>query len=335
MIECEKHSHTAARMGHSVPGSATVAGFCKRGFTLLEILVATVILAGMVVLLASVAHQVSDLWRRVEAENQRRDAARVLLHFLARELAMASHPVPAAPAATGGDNLQLIVNLPATADNPGGIPAAFCSPHAIFYQSPVAQNTSRGEIAEVGYFIQWDTAQPGKALPRLCRLFVEPTDTSHYLVYTPGGNWPSAAATVATATAPTYRGWLSDNVIALWIRCLDASGQPITQNAAGETLNSGYGFDSRQGYRDPSSGTVHLAPALPPCVEIALVVADSRTVANIKTPLIPTVTTPADFGKDAATPGSILYFMEHLPPEIKAGVRLFSTRVFLSASKQL
>lgn len=307
----------------------------QRGFTLLEILVSIAILAGMVVLLASVAHQVGNAWQRVEGENQRREAARTLLHFLARELQAISKPVPTAPGAANAANLQLLVNLPASVSDPDAIPPALLSPHAIFYQAPVAQNTSRGNIAAVGYFVRWDTSQPSKALPRLCRFFVEPANTANYLIYTPNGNWPSVASTVAPAVAPTYQGWLSDNVIALWVRCLDASGRPITQNATGETLNSGYGFDSRQGYRDPATAAVHPAPALPPCIEIALVVVDSRTASNIKTPIVPTVTAPADFSKDASTPGSILYFMEHLPPEIKAGARVFSTRVFLTTSKAL
>jgi len=304
----------------------------RKGFSLIEILVATVILTGIILLLSSVAHQVSKAWQDVGSENQRRNAARVLLHYMARELQGASNPVPTAPGAATTANLQLLANLPATDANPGGIPTDILYPHAIFWQSPVAQNVSRGTIAEVGYFVRWDNNPPGKAQAQLCRFFVEPSDSSNYLIYTTGSSWTSAASTVASATTPKYMGWLSDNVIALWIRCLDSSGQPITKNAAGQVLNGGYGFDSLQGYQE-ASGIIHLAPALPPCIEIALVVIDSRTVQRIKAPIMPVVTTPEDFSKDAKTVGSILYFMDHLPPDIKAGARMFSTRVFLATSK--
>lgn len=313
---------------------AAIGGRGKRhGFSLLEVLVATAILVGIISLLASVAHQVSSAWQDVGGENERRNAARTLLHFMARELQCVSRPVPTAPGVANVPNLQLLVNLPATAANPGAIPTDVLYPHAIFWQSPVAQNTSKGDIAEVGYFVRWDNGHPGKSLAQLCRFFVEPSDTSNYLVYAKDGNWPTAASSVASATTPEYKGWLCDNVIALWIRCLDSSGRPITKNAAGQVLNGGYGFDSLQGYQD-SSGVIHPSPALPPCIEIALVVIDSRTAQRVRTPINAIVTTPADFNKDAKTVGSILYFMEQLPLDVKSGARMFSTRVFLTTSKE-
>lgn len=320
---------------HGMPRTpASIGGKGERqGFSLVEVLVATVILVGIISLLVSVAHQVSKAWQDVGSENERRNAARTLFHFMARELQCASRPVPTAPGVAVAPNLQLLANLPATTTNPGAIPTDVLYPHAIFWQSPVAQNTSKGVIAEVGYFVRWDNSHPGKAQAQLCRFFVEASDTSNYLVYTKDGHWPSVASTVASATTPEYKGWLSDNVIALWIRCLDSSGQPITKNAAGQVLNGGYGFDSLQGYQD-ASGEIHLAPALPPCIEIALVVIDSRTAQRVKTPIKPIVTTPVDFSKDAKTVGSILYFMDQLPHEIKTGARMFSTRVFLATSKE-
>lgn len=303
----------------------------RKAFTLLEVLVATAVLSLMVVLLASIAGQVSKVWQDVSANNQQRSAARVLLHFMARELQAARQPVPM-PSATNAANLQMVASLPANAANATVIPGENLCPHALFWQAPAAQNTSMGNIASVGYFIRWDaTSQPGRAKPILSRFFVGPSDAANFQIYdqtgTVANNWLSVLPTVAPATPPDYQGWLSDNVIALWIRFLDAEGQPITQNAAGQTMN--YAFDSRQGYRSPATGQIHPAPAYPPCVEIALVTVDSKTLEKIQTPLVPVTTTPADFDKGAATTGSVRYFVDQLPKEIKAGARIFSTRVYL------
>ena len=298
----------------------------RRAFTLLEVLVATAVLSLMVVLLASIAGQVSKVWQDVSANNEQRAAARVLLHFMARELQAARQPVPMA-SGTNAANLQMVASLTSATTK---VPADNLYPHALFWQAPVAKNTSMGNIASVGYFIRWDTtSQPGRAKPILCRFFAGPSDSAK-IYDQPGGvasDWLSVLPTVAPATSPDYQGWLSDHVIALWIRMLDADGRPITQNAAGQTMN--YAFDSRQGYRSPATGQIHSAPAYPPCVEIALVTVDSKTLAKIQTPLVPVTTTPADFDKDAATPGSVRNFLENLPQDIRAGARIFSTRVDL------
>jgi prepilin-type N-terminal cleavage/methylation domain-containing protein len=305
----------------------------RRAFTLLEVLVATAILSLMVVLLASIAGKVSKVWQDVSANNQQRAAARVLLHFMASELEAARKPVPM-PSATNAANLQMVASMAANAANATVIPGDNLYPHALFWQVPAAQNTSKGNIASVGYFIRWDTtSHPGRAKPVLCRFFAGPSDVDNFQVYAQTGtvaqNWLSVIPMVAPATSPDYLGWLSDNVIGLWIRFLDADGQPITKNASGQTMN--YAFDSRQGYTSPTTGQIHPAPAYPPCVEIALVTVDCQTLAKIQT--LPTYvqTTPADFNKGAGTPGSVRYFVDQLPKEIKAGARIFFSRVYLQS----
>jgi len=304
----------------------------KRAFTLLEVLVATAVLSIIVVLLASFASQASNIWKDVSSNNQQRSAARVLLQYMARELQAVKKPLPMPTAAQANANLQMIASLSSNSDNDTVIPSDNLYPHALFWQVPVAQNTSKGNIASVGYFIRWDTSShPGHAKPILCRFFVGPSDAADFQIYNQTGteaqNWLSVLPTVAPATAPAYLGWMGDNVIGLWIRFLDTDGQPITKNAAGTTLN--YGFDSRQGYRSPATGQVHPGPAYPPSVEISLVVVDSRTLAKIQTPPTYTQTTPADFDKDESTVGSVRYFVNQLPKEIKAGAKIFSTRVYL------
>jgi len=278
-----------------------------------------------VVALASISRQVGDAWQRVEAASQRREAARTVFQFLVRELRMAAAPVPA-PGISGA-NLQLLLNLPATAARPGGIPPALLNPHAIFFQAPLHRDTRLGELALIGYFIRWDTDTPGRARPILARYYVPPSDTAHYTLYDAAVPWPAHAASVAPAVAPDYQGWLSDHVLALWMRALDADGNPITQNAAGEPM--GYGFDSGEGYRD-GAGQVHPGPALPPVVEIAVVTVDTRTASRLSAPLVPQPTTSDLFHAGADTPGSVAHYLQTLPPEIRSGARLFTTRVALA-----
>lgn len=311
----------------------------QRAFTLLEILVATAILALIVVILAALVSEAGRIWAASEAQSQRRSTGRALLQFIARDLEMATipnlYPTLNSTHSTNA-NLQFAVSLPSV------MPANVLNPHAAFWQAPVAANRSRGDLATVGYFVRWDTqSQPGTAKAQLCRLAVDPADPALYLVYsnrvdgTPA-DWFDAATLDAAAPATAageYRGWFADNVIALWLRCLDRQGKPILNTAVGTTLNGGYGFDSRQGYENPSNGVKQPAPALPASVEIALVTVDARTAKRIQTPIMASPNSPANFGKDQTTPGSLAYFVANLPAEIKSGVQVFSTRVYLKNSQ--
>jgi hypothetical protein len=255
------------------------------------------------------------------------------------EAATLQAPFPTFPIPANTPNLQFIANLPSNTVNATVIPGNCLNPHGLFWQAPVASHTSRGNMAEIGYFVRWDTSQPGSARATLCRFQVDPADASgnknaNYNLYdlnsTTGqpANWLVPIPTVAPAVAPSYQGWFADNVIALWVRCLDSQNQPITENAAGTQLNFGYGFDSRQGYTD-SQGLIHPAPALPYAVEIAIVAVDSRTALKIQTPLVAVTTTPGDFDKGSGTSGSVAYFMNNLPATIKPGAELFTTQIIL------
>jgi len=301
-----------------------------KAFTLLEVLVALAILALMVVALASMASEASRMWSSAEAKNQRRSTGRALLQFMARDLEMAV--VPNLYPSTNPANLQFVASLPTV------MPAAVLNPHAAFWQAPIAANRSRGDLAQIGYFVRWDTtSQPGTAKAQLCRFFVDPAETTNYQIYSREADdtptdWLTASTLdqVAPATeAGEYRGWFADNVIALWILCIDSQDRPILKTAAGVTLNGGYGFDSRQGYENPSAGREQLPSALPASVEISLVTVDSRTARRIQAPISAAPGSPANFHKDQNTPGSLAHFIANLPTEIRAGVQVFSTRVYL------
>ncbi|XHR29823.1 MAG: prepilin-type N-terminal cleavage/methylation domain-containing protein [Chthoniobacteraceae bacterium] len=311
------------------PGNSMGRSRKGRAFTLLEVMLAISILVVLMVMMGSMTSHVGKIWNTVNAQNQRRTVARALVQFMASEIQTATLPVPdtSGTGVSGTQNLQFAVNLSSV-----GIPSTCMNSHAIFFQAPVAKNTTQGVVAAVGYFVQWDTTtNPRKPTAYLSRYYADPSKASDYLVYTTS-TWASNALSVASTIPPTYTGWIADNVIALWIRCLDTKGVPITLNASGRAFDSSsvFAFDSAQGYTDPSTSVVHRAPAFPPCVEITVVVVDSDAAQRIKTaPTIPLPSDPADLIKGKSTPGSILNFVDQLPAKVKSGAEIFTTTVYL------
>ncbi|CAN5383992.1 hypothetical protein BH09VER1_BH09VER1_07250 [soil metagenome] len=315
------------------PGARFAPSFSRGAFTLIELLVAMAVFSLIVIAMVGVVSQVGKLWQHGEGQNQRRANGRAMLQFIARELQAATLPVsaPSLVSATTSSkaNLQMVANLPANSDNSTIIPSSVLNPHAIFWQAPIARDGPAGDLPCIGYFLRWDTTtRPGVALGRLCRYYVKPSDAA-YLIYTQQGgepaNWLSNIDTVAPGSDSGYRGWFADNVIAFWVRCLDGAGQPITQTASGQSLNGGYGFDSRQGYTD-SAQKVHKPNALPAAVEIALVTVDASAALRIAAPINVQATDPAIFYEDIQT------FMNALPSSVKSGAQLYSTKVYLQNS---
>ena len=284
----------------------------QKGFTLIEVLLATSILVFMVVLLGTITSSVSQTWTTVNVQNQRRATGRALLQFMAKEIKMARLPNPSGPGVSI-EHIRLIANQTSPT---ALIPVECLNPHALYWQAPVESDPSKGTIAEIGYFVHWSAA-PAKAT--LYRYFANPAANATYS----GTNW----ATKAVATdlnSPYNTSWLADNVIALFVRCLDASGAPITKmgNSAGTNYPT-CSFDSQTGYTDPTTGYIHPGPVLPPAVEITIVVVDDNTAKRIAAPIPAPAYSPATLSADIQT------FVNGLNPTIKSGAEVFSTTVFL------
>lgn len=234
---------------------------------------ASAVLSLIVVLLMQVAGMVSNTWSQGHGRTERRQNGRALVDFIGRELRSAALPVD--PRFTGSvPDLQFVVN-------PAGVPARYRHPQAAFWQAPLATSTVHGNMAEIGYFVRWDDSSP---TPRasLCRIFLNPGAGDH-LVYSQL-SWMTEAVLNSSAPADaanSYRGLFAENVVGLWVRCLDASGNAITQPEVGAG-----GYDSRVGYADQvheSTGTVanvtRSAPVLPTAVEVSVVVLDARSAS--------------------------------------------------------
>ena len=270
------------------------------GFTLVEVLVSTAVLMLLVVIMSQVTRSIASSWTAGSGNSERRQNVRALADFIGQELRAATLPVdPGAPS----PNLQFV-------QNPASVTARY--PSALFWQAPVATDSSSGDLAEIGYFVRWVTSG---SVPRaqLCRFFVN-QGGANYLIDT-NAAWVTDALlqTVAPAdSASGYVGLFADNVIGFWARCLKSDG---TEIAAANTL-----YDSR------------VTHALPASVEISLVLIDgpsaSRMTAALQTQLVAlcsSAVNAADFLKKIqADPGL---------KSISPGARAYTSQIFLENSR--
>ena len=200
-------------------------------FTLLELLAAMAVLGLLLMLLAQLFSSVNQNWVRGGADVSRRSNARAFADFIGLELQEAMLPIetsttkPAGTALVG--NLHFVVNPPA-----GQLPVDYRNADAIFWQAPVATETSYGDIAQLGYFVTWVDH-----VPSLCRLFINPSiknaDTVEanpdFKVYdSDPTKWLSqemVEAYIAPADANNgYPGLFAEYVLGFWVECFDREG---------------------------------------------------------------------------------------------------------------
>ena len=189
---------------------------------------------------------------------------------------------------------------------------------------------ARGNLAVVGYFIQWINK-----VPTLSRCLINPSDTLNYKIYSAPTGW--AKDDFITNSAPAtaehgYAGLLAENVLGLWVQTLDPQGNPIGQkNSLGQSIGlAGRNFDSRLVYSYTNSvytvASTNMPSALPSTVQIAILVLDSRTAKRLngiaaEKPSATSMTT--NFW------GDIQSFIAQLPPAIQKGAELQTVTVDL------
>jgi len=288
-----------------------------RGFSLLELLVATAVFVALALILVSIAASLSSFWQLGIAHNERRSSALSAFARMARDLRFAL--LPPDPSTT---NFQLVIN-------PTGVGSSHLLPQAAFWQAPVASDRSRGDMALVGYFVQW-VSETNSQVPKLCRLLVD----SNYLMQKPSDFVTDAliASNAPATKASGYVGQLAENVLGLWMRPLDQTKNPIRNDAKAQSFPNGQ-FDSSRGYAvalTNSSGalvTKVFAPALPASLEVVLVAVDARTAKRLsgRASEKPGAAT-ADMWNDVNT------FYNNLPQEIKQGARIYSTVIDLHSA---
>lgn len=263
----------------------------SRGFTLVELLVATAVLSVLLLVLAQFSSMLGTTLATGYGRAERRQDGRALMDFIGQELRAAALPVDRT-VEVGSPGLQMVVN-------PLSVGAEYCQPHAVFWQAPLATETTLGNMAVMGFFVRWEDAdgnKPPKA--SLCRVLINPSKPGdsdepnpNYLIYTNENNWMTNAILDEVAPADdesSYLGLFADDVIGFWVRCLDVSGQVIKQPGA----NQGR-FDSRLGYvamvKSETGNLVNksvMGPALPHSVEVSLLILDSRAASELNSALV-------------------------------------------------
>ena len=300
-----------------------------RGFTLLELLVATAVFIGLALILVSIAASLSSSWQLGIAHNERRSSALSAFSRMARDLRFAS--LPPDPSAA---NFQLVIN-------PAGLGTNYLLPQAAFWQAPVSSGPVSTNIAPVGrnqalvgYFVQWVSETNGPVTnfsPKLCRLVIDSSSTNYQFAKPSDWVSDSLIANNAPATkASGYAGQLAENVLGLWIRPLDQRKESILNDAKAEAFPSGQ-FDSARGYTvgiTNASGTLVrkvFAPALPASLEVVVVAVDARTAKRLSGDEKPGART-ADMRADVDA------FYNKLRPEIKQGARIYRTVIDLHSA---
>jgi prepilin-type N-terminal cleavage/methylation domain-containing protein len=338
---------------------------CK-GFTLLEVLVSTAILAVILVLFASMFSSTHEGVRLLNNSTKQRQEARVVLAKIAGELkeSLTSPSVSYESNDPAARQFQLLINPPAMGE--------LANAHTLFWSSASGNHADSGLI---GYAVRWDKTDPAAPKPRLCRMFISQNESQHLLAdlktSVPSGAWANEIlmGTFAPADeANGYRGWLADNILALYARALDPQNQPITRTArtiTGVTNPSAVyyqgmswitfdsslqgtsytipdptaggtdrGYDSRMGYQfqqptQTAPGGFTLVNRFGPALpaSVEIVLLALSPEAISRMTSIPTPVR----GSTATTMWTdIDTFISNLPQNLRADVRIYSTIVSLS-----
>ena len=257
----------------------------KGGFTLVELLVAGAIFLLLLGLLLSIVSHITQIWQQTEGQRIRQQVMRLALDRISRDL----QGLQLQRSTNETNSFQFVIN-PAIASD-------LLNPQAAFWQTTLTGDTSRGDVAEVGYFVRLVSAS-NHVRGELCRIEVPPTaadsffaDPQHWLTMSKIDSY--APPSGANSTNP-LKGILADHVIGLW----------ITPYQGTNALSLPY--DSRTGSR-------------PTSVEVALAVIDPRTAQRVGN--------PSEIRNHYnATPEN---FVNALDPQIRGGVSIIKTRVLL------
>lgn len=249
----------------------------SRAFTLVEVLVATAILAFMLVVLTSFLSGVSRAWTAGEQQTSKFQDGRAILELIGRELSQAAI----------SPTLQF-VHDPSLNNTPQR-----ANTDCLFWQAPI-DTGANGRLAEVGYYLSENFGNTGSDVYQLKRFYVSPTDAANYQIFTPP-NQPtdkSAPWVSQFVTNPQLSTIVASGVLAFWVRCLDRNGNPVpwVPGNAGLRFNSAAHFqvptaDPTSSFRYTNTTSTVQAHRLPTFVELTLVTLDPTSFK--RSPKIP------------------------------------------------
>lgn len=286
----------------------------RSSFTLVELLLALAVFAILVLSITGILGQLNKMWAQTEAQNQRDRGGRALLNFIARDIRKAMLPLNV----SNTTNLDFVINPSSL----GASASTYGNHDNIFFQAPIATDslaTSVGEVAEVGYFVQWQSANGSQGpTAQLCRFFVNPTDTADFLIYDNPTSWLTSTnlKDVAAGTSPNYAGLLAENVIGLWINPYDKNG-------------NAYFTSSSRSYDSRSTTT---PPNLPAVVDISILVLDPATAKRLGAGVASSVSAVQTLVQSTSVTNAD-QCLASLPAVLQPGASCFTTRVHLSNSQ--
>ena len=272
-------------------------------FTLPEILAACAIFSFMVIVLLSLVANTSRIWQQTNGERIDRESARILLGMIGRDLENAVLPV------------NLNAQSPFTFQLNTVVPTNACS---LFWQTAiVGTGITNGDIADVGYFVQWtpDPRGSGQIHGTLCRYYVPASATnpaSAFVVYSGGTQAAPDLYTYAPGLNNTnsYRGLLADNVLGLWVTLYQANGTVLASPYT-------YAYSS--------------VVAPPAYADISVATLDPVIAQRINTSAILTTITNS-YGSNTNAAG----FVANLPTSpinFRAGAQAYSTRIQIQTAQ--
>ena len=204
--------------------------YAKRGFSLLEMLIAMTVLTAILFVLAQMVDTAGRAWTDSEQRVETSQSARTALELVTRELTPATI-----------NTCEQFVVIPGKLLSECGAPGAVDTAQAAFWMAPLGKD---GDLRAVGYYLQRDDE---RGFYRLKRFYVGPENEDYF----PRGFDPedvndTSILSEATSAAQfldrldpaafddsdpenTKRvvSTVAEGVIALWIQCYDLLGNPI------------------------------------------------------------------------------------------------------------
>jgi type II secretory pathway pseudopilin PulG len=217
-------------------------------FTLIELMVAVVILVMLVGMLIVAFNSASTAWRAGERDVERFQDARSILDLIGRDL----------------QQVYVSSNIPFYASD---------DKHAIAFGAAVSDNPNAADLAEVVYWLNLD--ETTKPPYKLYRRFTPSTD-SQWNFYAKPLDWPNTA---------TYTNLVCDNIVDFAVTCYKTNSPPNDKAAFWNSTATAFVWDDKKlGIRVNAAGDGDMTNMPPAYVDVFLGVVDSRTASLLRQP---------------------------------------------------
>jgi len=204
--------------------------FFRRGFSLLELLIAMTVLVVILFVLASLVDSTGKAWTDSEERVETSQNGRTALELVTRELTPATI-----------NTCEQFVVVPGKSLSECGAPGAVDTSQAAFWMAPLGKD---GDLRAVGYYLQ---REDERRFFRLKRFYVGPSNEDYF----PRGFDPENVDDTSILSEETSAArflnrldssvfddadpenekclvsTVADGVLAMWIQCYDLLGNPI------------------------------------------------------------------------------------------------------------